>query len=362
MAPLTQLNLQATKESARFEHDRQLVCCRVSHDLKFLFAAGFDGKLHRWDLKTRQHTEAAAPGGWIESMVLHPRRPELFTADSWGNLRCWSADKPALKPRWSIEKAHTSWLRDLAISPDGRILASSGNDHKVRLFAAENGRPIREFTGHDSHVQSVVFSPDGKHLVSGDLHGVVRQWDLKTGRAIRTFDASMLYKKIREYDQGGARAMTFDTSGKSLYVGGIEGTVPNQSHGNPTVIAFDWASGKQTTVHTTKASYKGPIIDLAFHPAGYLIGSGSSEAGGRLWFWKAGEAKDVHFIKHRTSFRGIGLHSVGVHLVATAFGSNSGQRGGNGRRLNKNGEYVGFGGEVVQYTLTDKAGDAKKKK
>ena len=44
-------------------------------------------------------------------------------------------------------------------------------------------------------------------------------------------------------------------------------------------------------------------------------------------------------------------HSDGTHLAAAAFGDRGGQRGGNGRRLNKKGEYTGFAGNIVLYEL-----------
>ena len=351
MAAAKTIQPQATKETKVLQHDRQLVCCRYSRYLRFLYAAGFDGLLHRWELKSAKHAAFPAPGGWIESMALHPAKPELFTADSWGTVHCWPLDKDKLTPRWTIKKAHKTWLRRLAISPDGERLATCGDDRLVRIFSTADGKPLQTLKGHQHHVQSVAFHPGGKHLASGDLHGVVKHWEISTGRHVRDMVAAKLFRKIREYEQGGVRTMTFDTGGNTLYCAGFEGTTPNQGHGKPTVVAFDWKSGKPRATLTPKAAFAGPILDVVYHPAGYLIGAGSSEAGGALWFWKAGETTESHFVKNKTSFRGLALHQDGVHLAATAFGDRGGQRGGNGRRLNKKGEYVGFAGNIVLYEL-----------
>ena len=353
MAAATAIQPQKIKEVQAIQHDRQLVCCRLSQDRRFLFAAGFDGKLHRWDLEDEQHKHESFPGhsGWVESMLLHPGKNELFTADSRGTLHCWPLGPGALKPRWTTRDAHSTWLRKVAISPDGKILATCGNDKMVRVFSAADGKRLGEFKGHASHVQSVAFHNDGKSLASGDLHGVIKHWNLEDGKCLRDLDASKLYKKIREYDQGGVRSMTFDSQGKTLFCGGFAGSNPNQGHGTPTVVAIDWTSGKQSYTMTPKADFKGPVLDLAYHPAGFLLGIGSSEAGGALWFWKPGETKEVHLLKNKTSFRGLGLHADGLHLAAAAFGDRGGQRGGNGRRLNAKGEYLGFAGNIVLYEL-----------
>lgn len=355
---------QRVKESRVLEHDRQLACCRFSPRGEYLLATGFDGTVHRWRLednsddkeKTNPAPETVhAHCGWVESLVLHPDGERFYTADSWGKVCCWPAGAEKLAPSWTIEEAHASWLRKLTVSPDGRRLATCGNDRMVRVFSADDGKPVREFAGHRYSVQSVAFHNDGKSLASGDQHGVVRHWSLETGECLREFDAGKLFKVYNQYDQGGVRTMTFDDAFKTLYAGGFEGTNANQAHGVPTVLAFDWESGKQQHVMTPAEDFKGPIVDLIYHPAGYVIGAGSSEAGGMLWFFRHGEAHECHKLKNVTSFRGLALHADGLRLAATAFGDRGGQRGGNGRRLNNEGEYEGFAGNIVLYSAAEES-------
>ncbi|MCE9529594.1 MAG: hypothetical protein K8T89_00405 [Planctomycetes bacterium] len=355
------LNPSATKLERTLTSDKQVACCRLSPDRKFLFAAGFNGDLFRWNLADNKQETFPAHRGWVESMILHPDGSQLFTADSWGQIHCWPVAGGAMKPIWSVANTHPQWMRRLTISPDGKMLATCGNDRMIRLFSAIDGKPIRELPGHNSHVQSVAFDRESKSLASGDLHGIVKHWDIANGKCLRDLDASKLYKKFHQYDQGGVRVMTFDSKFETLYCAGFEGVNANQAHGKPTVIAFDWSTGKQRVTMTPKADFKGPITDVAYHPAGYLIGAGSSEGGGVLWFWKPGEVEETHLVKHRFSFRGIGLHGDGTTLVAATFGDDGGQRGGNGRRLNAKGEYPDFQGSVVLYTLGESAQPNAKK-
>ncbi len=343
------------KEDRLLQHDRQLACCRFSPDGAHLFAAGFDGLLHRWNLEDDTHSAVEAPGGWIESMVLHPDAQRLYTADSWGQVRCWPIASETLTPEWTIDGANASWLRRLAVSPDGERIATCGNDRMVRVFSATDGKPIKEFAGHQYCVQSVTFHNDGHSLASGDQHGIVKHWNLDTGQCERDLDAGKLFKVFHQYEQGGVRSMTFDPDFKTLYCAGFEGENANQAHGKPTVVVLDWESGKEKLTMTPSQDFKGPIVDAMFHPAGYLIGAGSSEAGGVLWFWRPGEAQECHLVKNATSFRGIDIGADGLRLAATAFGDRGGQRGGNGRRLNNDGEYEGFAGHIVLYTSTEEA-------
>jgi WD40 repeat protein len=69
-------------------------------------------------------------------------------------------------------------VNTLAFSPDGKIVASGGDDSKVKLWNVKNKTRIRELSGHDKPVMSVSFSPDGKLLASGSKDYTVRIWQL----------------------------------------------------------------------------------------------------------------------------------------------------------------------------------------
>lgn len=344
---------KALKPAATCSHDRQFTVCRFSPDGAFLLAAGHDGRLSRWWIEDQKKESFDAHRGWVEAMVPHAASQRLFTADSWGQVHCWRTTPEALvaemKPEWSIERTCGSWLRSLAVSPDGKWIATCGNEPVVRIYSTDGGKLSHELRGHEQPVFSVAFTPDGTELASGDLYGKVRHWKLDGGEFVRQLEAKPLFKTFHHYQQGGVRAMTFDLAGATLYCGGFQGTNANQAQGTPTVVAFDWKSGAPQTVMTPADPFTGPVMDLVFHPDGFLIGSGSSEGGGALWFWKPGDEKSFHLVKYQNSFRRMDLSPDGARLAAAAFGDLGGQRGGNGRQLNKSGEYVDFGGSVVVY-------------
>ena len=76
----------------------------------------------------------------------------------------------------------------LSLSPDGRLLASAGNDRSVRLWDLRTGREARTLLGHEGSVMTVSFSSDGARLASGSDDGSVRIWDSATGAEVARYD------------------------------------------------------------------------------------------------------------------------------------------------------------------------------
>src|SRR5579872_6917633 len=66
---------------------------------------------------------------------------------------------------WTVEtRRHRGYLVTLAVSPDGRSLATGGLDGVVRVWDADSGRLVRALVGHDSYVYGLAWSPDGNTL------------------------------------------------------------------------------------------------------------------------------------------------------------------------------------------------------
>lgn len=293
-----------------FKHASPLMACRFEPGGRYLFAFTQDESIVRFDTTSDEKVSLVGHKSWGRGLAF--LKETLVSGDYHGKLLWWNSLDKEPKPVRTVE-AHDGWIRAVATSPDGKTIATCGNDHLVKLWTAD-GKPIRTFEGHDCHVYNVAFHPDGSHLVSVDHKGVLKDWDLKAGKCVRDLDAKALYLYDTRFfaHMGGARGIAFDSrSGKvRLAVSGITNiTNAFAGVGNPLVILFDWTEGKPKLLKP-KDAFQGTGWGVAFHPDDYIVAAGGG-SGGRVWFWKGEEPASMHMVTTPTGARDLALNAAG---------------------------------------------------
>jgi hypothetical protein len=305
-----------TRQVLELKHSSPLISCALDPSGRFAFAGGQDSLIQRWELATSKRTALAGHKSWVRALAFHPGDGMLFTGGYEGQVLAWRLDAEAPAPERTID-AHRGWVRALTVSPDGKQLATCGNDGLVKVWSTADGKPVREFAGHDCHVYQVAFHPNGQHLASTDLKGIVKHWDLTGGKAVRDLDAKLLHKYDPTFraDIGGARSMAFSPDGTLLACAGItQVTNAFAGVGKPVVVLFDWESGKVKQQLQPKENFQGTAWGVAFHREGFLVGAGGG-SGGTLWFWKPDQPQAFHTLKLPGNARDLALHPDGLRLA-----------------------------------------------
>ncbi len=299
-------------------HDSPLLGCRFDPSGRFVFAGAQDNTIQRWELSGGRKVALKGHRSWVRGLAFHDT--QLYSGDYAGRLLVWPLADAKPRPRRAIQ-AHRGWARMLAVSPDGRLLATCGNDHLVKLWDTSSLSLVRELSDHTCHVYNVAFHPGGRYLVSADLRGNVKQWDLQNGREVRTFDAAVLYRYDTTFlaDIGGVRSMAFNADGSLLACAGItEVTNAFAGVGKPAIVLFDWQSGQRRHLLRPQTNFQGTCWGVGFHPAGFIAGAGGGQ-GGALWFWRPDQPQSFHTLQLPNNARDLHLHPDGRRLAIPFF-------------------------------------------
>jgi WD40 repeat protein len=100
-----------------------------------------------------------------------------------GSVRLWNINSNNEK-LISNKKEHSNWVRTVVFSPDGKTLASGGDDYKIILWGVEDLGKLTILTDntkekHKNWVCSLAFHPQGDFLVSGSQDKTIKLWSTK---------------------------------------------------------------------------------------------------------------------------------------------------------------------------------------
>jgi WD40 repeat protein len=231
-----------------------------------------------------------AHSDWVRTLAFSPDGSLLASGGRDGLVVLW--DMASNRMIGQPLQGHESWVNGVAFSPDGSLLASGGQDGRVLLWETASGQQIAELSGRSTIVWRVAFSPDGSLLVASGNNGLVSIWDVTTGEIISELQAH----------SGEVFAVVFGPDGSLLATGGDDDLIHVWSllanDGEPRIIEG----------HTNW------VRDLAFSPDGSLLAAGDEDGIVRLWDVDSGAG--VTEFAHGQAVRDVEF--LGAELVSSA--------------------------------------------
>jgi WD40 repeat protein len=266
----------------------------------FLAAGDANGVVHLWPTQasktsSQKCAEWAAHSSWVRAMAFVPNQSLLVTGgdDNW--LRLWQLPANSLsglsQPNQVWQQSAYDWVHTVAVSADGSLIASGGDD-KITLYNTRNGRLISRFadqtaaqsppqvvvpadtlatateikTVQKNRIRTLAFSPDGGWLASSGDDCVVRIWPLAA--LLQANGVQPVPMRLSDHSAM-VHTLCFSPDSRWLISGGAD----------KTLRVWDVTSG---TLKKTLDRPGDQVRSLAISPNG-LLASGGDDCQVMLW-------------------------------------------------------------------------------
>jgi WD40 repeat protein len=245
------------------------VCVAFSPQGTLLACGAPGGKVELWDY--RSHKRIASLEGHkkdVEALAFTPDGARLISAAYGESVRVWRVEDARLErilithpyriPFQDTYYTHSFWRYQpvgLAVSPDGKVLATAENGPAVRLWELPGFRSLGVLQGHADAIGAVAFTRDSQRLITGSLDRDVRLWDVKNLAEVNRLGS---HRDV-------VTAVLVTADGNHVLTGGDDGYVRKWKLPRPDEPP-DGLKGSSW--------FRGLIYSLAFSPDGEILAAG----------------------------------------------------------------------------------------
>jgi len=242
-----------------------------------------------WNLATGQQIRTLqGHSGSVYSVAISPDGRTLASCSDDKTVKVW--DLATGWEIWTLNR-HSDWVWSIAISPDGQTLASVSRDDTIKLWNLASGQEIRTLKGHSYQVHSVAFSPDGRTLASGSVDKTIKLWNLATAQEIHTLKGHFDW----------VYSVAISPDGQTLASGSRDNTIKL------------WNLATKEEIRTIKG-HSDSVRSVAFSPNGQTLATSSLDS---IKLWDVANGQQICTLwGHFNSVRSVAFSPDGMTLAS----------------------------------------------
>ncbi|MFL9455235.1 MULTISPECIES: WD40 domain-containing protein [Nostocales] len=169
-----------------------------------LASASGDRTIKIWDIHTGECIKTLeGHKSWVFSVAFSPDGKMLASSGADGTIRLWDiSEGTCIK----VLQADTKLILQIAFMPDLKkqnlppLLVSGTDDRKILIWDISQGKCIKVIQGHNAWIWSVALSADGKILASGSQDETIKLWDTNTYENIKNLVPEKPYEGMNITD------------------------------------------------------------------------------------------------------------------------------------------------------------------
>lgn len=237
----------------------------------------------------------------INTVAVSPDGKTIASGSRDGMLKLWNLDQNAGGTTPTSGRSLGGDLygeNAVAFSPDGKLLVSGSDDNSIRIWDVDQGKLLHTLKGHSAWVSDLAFSPDGKTLISSSFDHTIKVWELNNHQNA----AQPVLKRTLQGHTAWVFGIALSSDGKTLASCSFDNTIK----------IWNLDSGQVRHILNNNSQR---VFSLAISSDGKTLASGNEDGSIQLWDLSTGQlAKTLN--EHQDWVRALAISPKGNILVS----------------------------------------------